>query len=724
RGTWTPDGDPQKSLKAGKLSFSLEGKRLKGHWALVRMKLDGKDKKRNWLLIKGRDAHAIGEAEPEPVEKATVSAISGVSNDDLAKGKTLRPDHRARARKPDTMAPTATLAKLAGAKKAILPVFVEPSLAVSAAQPPDGPEWLHEIKHDGYRMQARIDGGKVELLTRKGLDWTKRFHPVAKALKNLPVQAALIDGEIIAQDAAGHSSFSSLQVDLKAGRHDRLAYYVFDLLYCNGVDLRGVALQERKRILASLMASADASTTLRYSEHLDVGGETILAHACKLGLEGIISKRGDMPYLSGRGEHWVKSKCMLRQEFAVVGFVPSAAVKNAIGSLVLGYHKNGELVHAGRAGTGYSSEEALSLRKILQPLAEDKPKFRKTPTAVSMKDVIWVKPQLVAEIEYRGWSADSLLRQAAYKGLREDKAAAEVVLEKTVAVTARQPKAATAHVKLTHPERVLWEQNGFTKQALANFYAGIAKWIIPHIGGRILSLVRCPQGAGGQCFFTKHAWMGMNEGVRLVDTGDEKPMLAIDGIEGLLTLVQMNVLEIHVWGSQAKDMDRPDRMIFDLDPGEDVTWADVRNAALELRQRLETVGLRSFVKTSGGKGLHVVVPLQPRADWDEVKAFSKAFAGLMATDTPRRYVANMAKNRRRGRIFIDYLRNGRGATAIAPYSTRSRPGAPVSVPVEWSELPDITAGDQFTVDNLEHRLNHLKRDPWAELPGHKQTLPL
>ncbi len=604
-----------------------------------------------------------------------------------------------------------------------MPDFVAPVIPVLGTSVPSGPNWLHEIKHDGYRMQARIDGGKVKLLTRKGLDWTKRFAPVAKALEKLPVQAALIDGEIIAQDESGQSSFSALQTDLKAGRHNRLVYYVFDLLYLNGVDIRGTALAERKHILADLIGAAPASSLLRYNEHLEEGGETILAHACKLGLEGIISKRGDMAYISGRGEHWLKSKCMLRQEFAVLGFVPSAAVKNAVGSLVLGYYKDGELVHAGRAGTGYSSEEALSLRKTLQPLAVEKPKFRKPPTAVSLKDVVWVKSDLVAEIEYRGWSADGLLRQAAYKGLREDKDAAEVVLEKSAAIPARQPPVATANIKLTHPERVLWEQNGFTKQALANFYASIAIWILPHVTGRILSLVRCPQGAGGQCFFTKHAWMGMSDAVRLVDTGDEKPMLTIDGIEGLLTLAQMNVLEIHVWGSRAKDMERPDVMVFDLDPGEDVTWPDVCNAAVELRQRLESVGLRSFVKTSGGKGLHVVVPLQPKADWDEVKAFSKAFAELMATDLPGRYVANMAKSRRRGRIFIDYLRNGRGATAIAAYSTRARPGAPVSVPVEWSELPGIAGADQFTVDNLEHRLNYLKRDPWAELPGLKQKLP-
>ncbi len=724
RGTWKAEGDPEASLKAGKLSFTLEGKRLHGRWSLVRLKADGRDKKRNWLLVKGRDAHAIGESGVEPVEELLPSVMSGLTNEDLAKGKTLRPDHKARARKSDTPVTTASLVKLTGARKGILPVFVEPSLAAASARPPNGGDWVHEIKHDGYRMQARIDGGKVKLLTRKGLDWTKRFPPIAKGLKDLPVQAALVDGEIIVQDEGGQSSFSGLQSQLKAGRHDRLVYYVFDLLYCNGVNLRGVALRGRKRILEELVAALPTSSAIRFSEHLDVGGETILIQACKLGLEGIVSKRADLPYVSGRGEHWVKSKCTLRQEFAVIGFVPSAAFKDAIGSLVLGYYKDGKLVHAGRAGTGYSSDEARSFRKTLQPRATAMHKFAKKPTAGSIKDVIWVKPELVAEIEYRGWSADGLLRQAAFKGLREDKEANEIVLEKPVGVPARQtPVKAKTDIKLTTPERILWEENGFTKQALANFYTNISKWILPHITGRVLSLVRCPRGAGGKCFFSKHAWMGMNDAVRLVDTGDEKPMLAIDDLDGLITLAQMNVLEIHVWGSLVKDLERPDLMIFDLDPGEDVTWAGVRNAAVELRQRLELVGLKSFVKTSGGKGLHVVVPLKPEGDWDEVKAFSKAFAELMAGDAPERYVANMAKSRRRGRIFIDYLRNGRGSTAIAAYSTRARPGAPVSVPVDWDELPDISSADQFTVDNLEQRLNHLKRDPWAALPACKQKLP-
>jgi len=723
RGTWAPEGNPQASLKSGKLSFSLAGKRLSGRWTLVRMKPDGKGKKHNWLLIKGRDSHALSSGQPEPVDKAMESAVSGTTNKELERKRTLRPDHQARARKSATFADAAGLPRLPGARKAILPVFVEPSLAVSAPQPPDGPKWLHEIKHDGYRMQARIDGGRVQLLTRKGLDWTKRFPPVAKALENLPVQAGLIDGEIIVQEDSGQSSFSNLQGDLKAGRNNRFVYYAFDLLYCNGIDLRGVVLKERKRVLAGILAAAPSSFAVRYNDHLKVGGETILVQACRLGLEGIVSKREDSAYVSGRGEHWVKSKCMLRQEFVIVGFVPSAAVKNAIGSVVLAYYEAGQLVHAGRAGTGFSAAESRSLRKTLEAISAGMPKFRKTPPGASMKDVAWVRPELVAEIEYRGWSADRLLRQAAYKGLREDKPATDIGLETAAAAAPTSKPSRVSAIALTHPDRVLWEEAGITKQALADFYSRIGDRILPHVAGRVLSLVRCPQGQGRQCFFSKHAWMGMGDAMRLVDTGGDRPMLAIDGMDGLLSLVQMNVLEIHVWGSRAKDLERPDRMVFDLDPGEGMAWAEVRNTALELRQRLELVGLQSFVKTTGGKGLHVVVPLQPHANWDEVKAFSKAFAELMVADSPGRYVATMSKSRRRGRIFIDYLRNGRSATAIAAYSTRARPGAPVAVPVDWNELPDIASSDRFTVATLEQRLAHLRRDPWAELSLVKQKLP-
>ena len=480
-----------------------------------------------------------------------------------------------------------------------------------------------------------------------------------------------------------------------------------------------------------MIAAAKPSFALRFSDHIDQPGDDILVEACRLGLEGIVSKQKALPYVSGRGEHWVKSKCMLRQEFVVVGFLPASARADAVGSLVLGYYENGRLMHAGRAGTGYSASEAKALHQLLSPLQAPKPKFANTVSRAAARDVVWVKPQVVAEIEYRGRTADGLLRQAAYAGLREDKPASEVGLEQDMSFIpqhdqpARQRNSsAAAGFHFTHPERVLWPDAGVTKQELGEFYASIEQWILPHVGARVLSLLRCPGGTTGKCFFAKHAWMGLDKAVSLVDTGDEKPMMSLSGLDGILALVQANVLEIHVWGSRAQDIERPDRLIFDLDPGEGTSFEDIKSAALELRERLTKFGLSSFLKTSGGKGLHVTVPIQPSIDWETAKAFTKAVAQQMATDEPRRYVASMAKSRRSGRIFIDYLRNGRGATAIAPYSTRARAGAPIAMPIDWSELGALPGADHFTLRNALHRLSSLAEDPWKDLPRIRQRLNL
>jgi len=624
RGTWEPDGDAAEGLAVGRLTFTLHGQRLKGSFSLVRMKDEGN--RHNWLLIKRSDAHALQQGEVEPVEAEVTSVISGRSNDDLAAGSRLRADHKARARKASAVKPS-EIGKLEGARKAILPPFLEPSLAALAERPPMGADWLHEIKHDGYRIAARLDGGTVKLLTRKGLDWTKRFPSVADAVKALPAKAAMIDGEIVVQDENGHASFSGLQSDLKAGRHDRMVYHAFDLLYLDGYDLRAVPLAERKRLLAELIRAVPAGFALRFNDHLEQPDGDILVEACRLGLEGIVSKRKDLPYVAGRGEHWIKSKCMLRQEFVVVGFLPASERKNAVGSLVLGYYDKGKLMHGGRAGTGYSMAEAASLYKVLSPLAGPKPKFGNSVSRAAAKDVVWVSPKLVAEIEYRGRTSDGLLRQAAYAGLREDKPAEEVVLEQDQRFIPQHESARPAAFRFTHPDRVLWPDAGITKQELGDYYSAVERWIVPHVGGRVLSLVRCPGGTGEKCFYAKHSWMGLDKAIRLIDTGDEKPMMAVPGLDGILALVQANVLEIHVWGSLSEDLERPDRLIFDLDPGEGVSFEDVKPAALELRDRLEKFGLRSFLKTTGGKGLHVTVPVEPSLDWDTAKAFTKAVDG-------------------------------------------------------------------------------------------------
>jgi bifunctional non-homologous end joining protein LigD len=726
-GTWTPEGDARKGLKEGHLTFRLDGERLKGTWSLVRMKDEGK--RHNWLLIKRSDENALPPGSAEPVETAMASVISGKSNADLARQGPLRPDHKARAKKGRATKPSG-IARVAGAKKGILPPFVEPSLCLQVARPPASAGWIHEIKHDGYRIQARLDAGKVRLLTRKGLDWTKRFPSVAEAVSALAAKTALIDGEIIVQDEHGHTSFSGLQTDLKAGRADRMVYYVFDLLHLDGFDLRGSPLSERKRLLAGLVAQSPSAFALRFNDHLDQAGDDILSQACRLGLEGIVSKQLDLPYVSGRGDHWVKSKCMLRQEFIVLGFLPASDMKNAVGSVVLGYYAGGKLMHAGRAGTGFSADDARALYSLFSRMTAEKPEFGNSVSRAAQKGVVWVKPTAVAEIEYRGRTADGLLRQAAFVGLREDKPASEVALEQDPSFIPRhvEPQAAAlptvADPTFTHPDRLLWPDAGVTKQDLGDFYTAIAEWILPHVTGRVLSLVRCPDGAAKQCFFAKHAWMGFDPAIQLVDTGDEKPMMAIADLKGLLALVQMSVLEIHVWGSRVADLERPDRLIFDLDPGEGVTWEDIKSAALDMRDRLKRLGLVSFLKTSGGKGLHVTVPIVPDLDWDGAKTFTKLVAQQMATDDPARYIASMTKARRKGRIFIDYLRNGRGATAVAPYSTRARAGAPVAMPIDWSELTSLPSASHFTVKNALARLSKQTADPWAEMAKIRQKLKL
>ena len=719
RGTWAPVGDPKFGLNKGHLEFTLEGKRLKGRWHLVRMQRKSGEKKDPWLLIKAKDAFARTPGEPEIVAEELTSALSGRTNAQLESEGAIRADHAARTKVKKAALPNP--AKLRGAKKGILPPFVEPSLAATADTAPSGGKWLHEIKYDGYRMQARIDGGKVKLLTRTSLDWTHRFKTIAAALKRLLVGSALIDGEIVSLQDNGISSFSGLQADLKSGRTNRLAFMAFDLLYLEGVDIQGATLVERKNLLKEVVDTLPDQSIIRYSDHMEGDGPNIFTHACRMGLEGLISKRADFPYRSGRGDHWIKSKCAYSQEFVIIGFVPSTTVKNAIGSLVVGYYEAGKLVHAGRAGTGYKEEQAIELRRMLDPLLTPKPSLAKKLEPLAEKGVKWVEPRHVAEVEFRGWTIDGILRQAAFKGLREDKPPQEIRRENVPG--SPEPKHAQPQFTLTHPERILWPDTGLTKQGLADFYVAIAKWILPQVTGRVLSLVRCPSGVGKDCFYAKHPWQGAPSALRRVDVGEKDPMVAIDDLEGLIALVQSGVLEIHPWGSRIEDLERPDRIIFDLDPGPGVSWQEVIDAARDVRARLQKMKLRSFAKTSGGKGLHVIVPFVPQHDWDTVKEFTRLFAEKMADDDPDRYVAKATKVRRDGRIFIDYLRNGRGATAVAAYSTRARPGAAISTPLAWDELTLAIGPAHFTVDNLSQRLDHLGADPWAEMAKLKQKLP-
>jgi bifunctional non-homologous end joining protein LigD len=773
RGTWAPEGDPHKGLAKGHLDFTLEGTKLEGRWHLVRLKPRPREKNDNWLLIKSDDDAARHAGDPDILEEKSKSATTGRTIEEVAadagsdvwqsnrsdsdaskKKKALSPRERAKmpleapvkalaaetkpvaAEKkaaPAKNSKSAQLKKKAqpldlkipkGARKSKLPGFVEPYLASLSERPPSGAGWLHEIKFDGYRLQAEIDDGGVTLRTRRGLDWTEKFRGIANELANLPVETALIDGEALVEDAAGISDFSGLQNALSEGREEKIVFYAFDLLHINGYDLRGVPLKERKRVLAGLLASQNDKGRVRYSNDFDVGGDRLLQHVCRLGAEGIVSKRVDEPYRSGRAKGWLKAKCADRQEFVIAGYVPSTTSPKAIGSLVAAYNENGKLRHAGRVGTGYSMKVAQQLFKLLDPDRVAKPPFPDPLPSEARRDARFVEPKRVMEVAFRGWTAGGQIRQAAFKGLREDKPPQEVVRESTGRVSDPKPAKALPTIHLTHADRVLWPEAGITKQGLADYYVSVWESIEPHIVKRPLSLVRCPTGISQGCFFQKHEWKGMDRNIDLIrDPKDGEKLVSVSSLEGLLALVQASALEIHPWGSTGDDLEHPDRLIFDLDPGDGVAFADMIAGANEIRDRLRSMKLESFAKTSGGKGLHVVVPLTPSAGWEEAKDFCRVVAENMERDSPQRYTSTVTKRERKGKIYVDYLRNGRGATAIAPYSSRARAEAGVATPLAWEELPSLTAADAYTLGNIENRMAQLGADAWEDIAKIRQTLP-
>ena len=736
RGSWTPEGDPHRGYKKGHLEFVLDGEKLHGRWHLIRMHGREREKRENWLLIKADDEEARPEGSPDILEEQPESVLTGREIEELEgeepgwssktgrikKKKSAPAAGKKLAKKAPPPADLPDPASLKKAKHAALPDFLEPQLATLAAKPPIGKRLIHEVKFDGYRLQARIEAGRVKLLTRSGLDWTKRFgKQVIEALAGLPVGKAMIDGELVVENDSGGSDFSALQADLSDDRTDRFRFYVFDLLHLDDTDLTHVPLVERKALLEKLLPGADP---LRYSAHFDDQGALVLEHACRLSLEGIVSKLGDAPYRPGRSKDWLKSKCSSRQEFVVAGYVPSTAMRDAIGSLVMGVYEGGKLVHVGRVGTGYSAKLARDLFKQLNRLRIDKSPFAAKLPAEAARGARFVEPKLVAEVEFRAWTADGNLRHAVFRGLREDKVAKDVTRETEPGQKAEKPPA--RKVKLTHPDRIYWPDAGVTKEGLADYYAEVWPKIGPFITGRPLALLRAPEGIEGQTFFQKHEWRGMNKEIGLfqdpTDPPDEK-ILVIDDLDGLMGLVQSAVLEIHPWGSTIKNLEKPDMIIMDLDPGEGVPWTRVIEAAREVKRRFEELGLAAFLKTSGGKGLHVVTPLKPSAEWDEVKAFAKAIADDMAADEPDKYVSTITKSKRTGKILIDYLRNGRNNTAVAPYSTRARKGAPVSMPLEWDELNEGIGPNYFTVLNAPQRLASLKKDPWENFRASAKPLP-
>jgi bifunctional non-homologous end joining protein LigD len=619
-----------------------------------------------------------------------------------------------------------TYRNIAGARKSKLPAFVQPQLATLVDSVPQGDEWLHEIKFDGYRVLCRIENNRAIFLTREAQDWTGRFGALVEAAQRLPVHQAFLDGEVVALEENGKTNFQLLQNSLKQNNPATLVYFVFDLLYLDGRDLTHSPLEDRKKLLKRILKQKRVSKVLgpplRYSEHWIGQGDDLYQESCRKGLEGIISKKADQPYRSGRSRDWLKIKCSKNQEFVIGGFTEPAGSRSGLGALLVGVHDNqGKLLYAGRVGTGFTQQSLKELRSRLNSLERKSPAFINPPKGADARGVHWVEPKLVGAVAFAEWTTDNLLRHPSFQGLREDKPAAQVTREnmnhrKKSPAASSQDNVEIAGIKLTHPDRVIYPDQGITKVELAHYYEQVADWMIPHLKGRPLTLVRCPEGYKKQCFYQRHVTESLRDPIRSIRVKEGRSTVsyvAVDSAAGLVALVQMGVLEIHTWGSRQDRLERPDRLIFDLDPDPALPWKQIKEAAETLRDRMSGLGFSAFVKTTGGKGLHVVVPIIPKQDWEAVKLFAKKVAEDLVREAPQLYTATMSKSKRKGKIYIDYLRNTRTATAVCAFSTRARANAPVSVPVHWRELATDIRGEYFTIRNVPQRLARQRTDPWA-----------
>ena len=728
-GTWEPKNDPRASLQKGHLAFTLHGERLKGDWDLVRMRGDAK--KENWLLIKAKDVEARSNDEATGfLDDLAFSVTSGRSMDAIAAGDKPAAHHKTtKANKTERAEKIAKPAGAAGAHKTLSALekrYPGVQLATLVDAPPEGDTWLHEIKFDGYRLLGFLSDGEVRLRTRNGLDWTPKFPPVASALARLKAKDAVLDMEAVVLDEQGKSGFQALQAALgEGGQHDRIVAYAFDLLHLDGENLTRLTLLQRKEALAKLLNKSKVGPSLRLSDHVVGNGADMVAKACKLGLEGIVSKRADAPYTLARDKNWLKVKCQQRQEFIIIGYSNAKSGGRALGALYLGYNRGGVLAYAGKVGTGFTMKSAFALVDKLEELSVDKPvldrKSMSGPGAGEFHAIHWVKPVLLCEVTFTEWTEDGRIRHPSFKGLREDKKATEVKMEKPQAVRS-VPKTSPLKVPsskdlvlegitITHPHRVISEAGHVTKGELAEYHAAVVPYMLPRLLRHPLSLLRCPSGIGNQCFYQRNPGKGLGADVkpfRFKHKGKSYEYLYIEDAKGLLEIIQMGAVEIHPWGASIEDIDHPDRMIFDLDPAPDVPFEAVKLAAQDLRKRLKRKGLESMLKCTGGKGLHVTVPLSEKDDWDSVKTFAAGLAHEMVEAVPNAYVATMTKARRHGKIFVDFFRNDYTATAIADYAVRAKPGAPVALPLTWNELNDLESGSQFTMKDVLARLKRKK----------------
>lgn len=746
RGTWEPEGNLEQSLRKGQFKLRLSGEKLQGRWALIRLKPRSGESDRNWLFIKERSENVRPLSQGDVLVELPHSVLSGRTVEELAgivalNQQTANGRRATRARRtrdfPDP--------SLSTGGRSEMPDTISPQLATPATRLPAGDQWLHEIKLDGYRLLCFLQDGQVCLKTRRNLDWTNRFPHLAEAVQRLPAQTAILDGEVVGLLPNGVSSFALLQSALKSGRSRQLVYFAFDLLYLNGHDLRRTPLIERKQALRALLGES-ATGVIQYVDHIEGTAEAFFGQCRRLGLEGVVSKRGNGRYREGRSRDWLKTKCVLRDEFVVGGFTEPEAGRNGLGSVLVGYYdEDGRFIYAGRVGTGFDHALLIDLRKRLDLIEVQRNPFKRIARHNLKRGTHWVKPQLVVQVQYAGWTADGLLRHPVFQGEREDVLPSSIVRAAAIhagdlaklpgradseyspsgtQIPAKQVNSLSG-LQMTHPDRPMYQDPPLTKLDLAKYYAAIAEWILPHIEKRPLSLVRCPDGQGREAFFQKRSTPGMPDAIRRVmleENGQPVEYLVIDDLGGLVSLAQFGVLEIHPRGSRFDRIERPDRLVFDLDPGPGVTCPRIIDVALQLRELLAAAGLTSFVKTTGSKGLHVVVPIERRHEWPAVKLFCHAVARRLVAASPRELTISPSKQARMGKIYVDYRRNARGAIAVAPYSTRNRPGAPVSVPIGWHELKQQQGPAEYNVRNIIRRLASLTSDPWAEIGEVRQSL--
>lgn len=733
RGWWEPEGEARRGYDKGHLTFRLHGEKLRGGWTLRRMG-DGE----NWLLIKRRDDYARHRHRFDILEHRPRSVTTGRTIDEIAHGGE---PHPLEAHAPTTaeLSTRTDAGSLPGAEEAPFPDHIDVERATLSESPPHGDRWIHETKYDGYRIVACVRHDTVRLVTRNENDWTAKFPAVARSLQSMRLGTAVLDGEVVVQTESGVTDFQALQNVLSGIPAGTLLYYVFDILYYDGHDLRGATLRHRKQLLEQLLsAHPDPTDVVRYSGHIEGKGKLVFEQACRLGLEGVIAKDRDSIYEPGRSATWLKIKCTHRQEFVVGGYTEPGGSRIVLGSLLLGYYdEEGRLLYCGRTGTGFDETTLRRLARTLMPLETPVSPFANTPRSTTFPTAPhWLEPRAVAEVEFAGWTRDKRVRQAAFKGLREDKDPHEVGREAAVAAEAAErnreyaaarsaprrsphdaPHRRGTPVRLTNPDKVLYPGQGLTKRTLAEYFASVAPLMLPHISGRPLTLLRCPSGRHRDCFFQKHFENHAPAHIRTARIPEAERLRTygmVDSPEGLTALVQLGCLELHVWNSRIERLEQPDLMVFDLDPGPGVAWKLVVESAQLVRQRLRELGLRAWVKTSGSKGLHVVVPLARGVSWDELLRFS----GAIAEDLSRRhhalFVADVTPARRKGRIYLDYLRNGRGTSTVAPYSTRAKPDAPISAPIAWDALEELPSAATFTVESMMMQREH-GADPWGDL---------